>query len=766
MRSPFTVAVVSALALVAAPTFSGDAFAAEGFVTVTFGGPGAQHPDTLTVRDGTMRFDLAALPAGVRVERAILRVPFEWAYGRHDPVRLVPVGVSEKPLPTQPPTHTCLNATEAVRAWAADAAANRGLQIDSAGRADLAKTTLEVSYVDDVPAPLPRVTNLRAEHRDGQTFLTWREPEDVVGRDTPTFEAFEEAVLGARARRRVAYRVYRCRKRITPETLGEAEIVREVPEAISCWNLLAIANTEHPQKGETKRSPLAQGNLRLDHVMTRFRLRDDAEPLPRSTGLAVLTAAEPGAWHYAVTVALDGREAVDALAPGESLAGPVREEPARFPAIIYQRTRDPAAEHRRAPPVDVYVCWLEPPRVHKRRPIEVYRVRWPDLPPGSAENRRPLYVNLGTYGGRAVGMSSPVWHGARRYVPGAVTIGLAEEGTLWAGDHECLGTLRPLDDGVVWNHGHRRVLAVTAWATKNPDLFVDPERVYVWGQFAGWALRHADVFAVVLSNGHNTFKTSREGRKHYWRWGAPDHDTNWLGTSHLDYLDLAGWVRENPQTELPYWVCAPAYGAFPDHTLGDFGFKPWQEFLTAMAETRRAFAAVWMSNGPGLTDGVMRDMVPRIRLHQSLPAFSHCSLDTHPLTDDPKGSYRPGKYDDDFQKHADKEGGINLYQRWDTDGLVDEPDAWAVTVWLAGSDKDDRYNAPADAATMDVTPRRCQRFKAKPGEVFRWTSARASDGEAVQSGTATADRWGLVTLKGVRVTKARHRIRIERRGTD
>lgn len=293
-------------------------------------------------------------------------------------------------------------------------------------------------------------------------------------------------------------------------------------------------------------------------------------------------------------------------------------------------------------------------------------------------------------------------------MPAAFTIGLAEEGRLWAGDHQCLGTLRGLDEGVVFNHEQRRVLAATSWAVENPDAMIDPERVTIWGQFAGWALRHGDVYTVVMSNGHNTFGSSREGRKHYWRWGLPDHDQNWLGTSHLDYLDLAGWVRENPGVELPYWICAPAYGAFPDHTLGDFGFKPWQEFIAAMQQTRRAFAAIWMSNGPGDVWGVWRDMVPQIKLHQSLPAFSNCSLDRSPMTEHPKGSYRPGKYDDDFQKHADKLGGINLHQRWDPAGMTDASDSWAITVWLAAPDAQGRFGSPAESATMDITPRRCQ----------------------------------------------------------
>lgn len=413
--------------------------------------------------------------------------------------------------------------------------------------------------------------------------------------------------------------------------------------------------------------------------------------------------------------------------------------------------------------MDVYVCWLEPPLVHSPRPVEVYIVRYPDTPAPSPVQRLPLYVNLGTYGCSATEMSDPGWHTARRHVSGAITIGLAEEGTLWAGDHECLGTLRELDTGVVWNHEQRRVLEASAWAMEKPRLFVDPERVYIWGQFAGWALRHGDLFAVVMSNGHNNMKTSREGRKHYWRWGQPDHGENWLGINHQDYLDLALWVRENPTVELPYWVCWPAYGAFPDHSLGDFGFKPWQEFIGAMKETRRSFAAVWMTNGPGLARGVIHDMVPRIKLHQSLPAFSNCSLDTSPQTEHPRGSYYPGRFDDDFQKYADKEGGINLYQRWDPESMVDEPHTWAVTVWLAGSDTQPEFASPADSATMDITPRRCQKFTAKPGEQFTWTNTRMREDKSTGSGEVTADRWGLVTIKQVVISKAGSQIVIKRK---
>jgi len=795
--------IISGVALAWATAVYAEASASEGFVTATFGNTqAAQYPGTLKIEPETLRFDLASLPAGIQVERAVLRFPFQSNYQQHSAVKLLPIGVSQQPLPTLPPDHQALGATEAVRAWVANPAANRGLKVLLPGRADFSKAVIEISFLGKLGQPPPAVTQLKAEHRSGQTFLTWKEPDDVVGKDEPTFEEFERAVLAAQGKRQILYRVYRHREPITPANLGAAEIVAEVPEALSCWNLLAIANTEHPQPGVTKTSPLREGNLRLQHVMTRYRPSNASPPLPRGTGLAVLTAKESGPRYYAVTVVVDGREAVAELKHGQDCSGAVADPPAvggygirtyppprgappaRFPAVVYQRTRKPQGDAGEAPSVDVYVCWLDPPLVHKPRPVEVYLVRWPDLPSvgarlaghrpkvgterswapsaawSRADQRLPLYVNLGTYGGTATEMSDPGWHAARRHVAGAVTIGLAEEGTLWAGDHECLGTLRGLDEGVVWNHEQRRVLAATAWAAQNPELLIDPERLYIWGQFAVWAIRHGDVFAVVMSNGHNNFKTSREGRKHYWRWGLPDHDKNWLGISHLDYLDLAQWVREHPDVELPYWICSPAYGAFPDHTLGDFGFKPWQEFIGAMQQTRRAFAAVWMSNGPGLVRGVCRDMVPQIKLHQSLPAFTNCSLDTSPMTDHPKGSYYPGRFDDDFQKYADKEGGINLYQRWEPESMLDKTDAWAVTVWLAGPDAQGEYGAPADRATTDVTPRRCQQFRPAPGNEFHWTSTRLADGKVLQSGTTTADRWGLVTLRDVQISREKHRIEI------
>jgi len=720
--------------------------AAEHYLTATFGNSRAcRHAGTLTVAGDVIRFDLSALGPSTSVFRAILRVPA----GGHTvgaTIRVVPLGVgSGKALALRPPFYRSFDATEAAGTWVRRPESNKGLKVVNGGGVDFAKAILEVSYAGTAEKPIPAVTGVSAVHAAGQTFLTWREIETPVGEDAPTFEAFEKAVLGARGRRRIVYRVYRHSRPITLETLGQARLVREVPEVLSCWNLKAIGNTEHPNQGApTKHSPLRPGyNLVRAHVMTRYRIRSGADPLPRGTGLAVFTVAEPAKRYYAVTASIDGLEAVTSLGAGASLREPVEERPSPFPAIIHQRTGGAKRGGKPGTVVDVYNAWVEPPYHNVPTVAETYIVRWPDLPKADKQHPLPLWTVCGTYGSTAATMQNPGWYGARKHVRGAFTIGLAE-GSLWQGFHESLGTLRGYDQGVVHNYPQRRVCAAARWALWRRDFFIDPERVYHWSQMGAWALRHGDLFAVVMSNGHANMSISKEAQKHgrSGKWGPyPAGSPNWLRVNQWDYMNLAKWVREHPTVELPYWLCWPAYGAFPSHTIGDFGFMPWPEMLHAMAGTKRAFAATWCSNGPGVIRPLF-DLVPRIRLRQSLPAFTNCSLDSSPG-------------DGDF-RDAEKQGGINVHQVWEPETIVDEPDRWEITVGLRGT-------CPYPNATTDLTPRRCQRFKAKPGQSFTWRVTGLADGNVVQSGSATADRWGLVTVEHLALTREMRRLTIRRR---
>ena len=102
---------------------------------------------------------------------------------------------------------------------------------------------------------------------------------------------------------------------------------------------------------------------------------------------------------------------------------------------------------------------------------------------------------------------------------------------------------------------------------------------------------------------------------------------------------------------------------------------------------------------------------------------------------------------------GDPYGNFNASLRWGFDGLTDEPGRFEVTVWLD-------TNARGETCTVDITPRRCQKFKAKAGDVFKWNSTPTDGGGETESGQATADKWGCVTLRNVRVAKGRNRITI------
>jgi hypothetical protein len=713
------------------------------YLTTTFGNHATcEHAGTLKFADGVLTFDLSALPADVTVARAVLRVPTE-GHAVGAAVRVKPVGPEDAgELRLLGPLYRTFDATAAARAWVANRAADNGLQVVESGGVNFHEAVLEVSYPGKAARPIPAVTGLAALHQSGQTFVTWREIEDPVGKPDATFEELHNAVMSSRARHGLRYRVYRSSKPITAETLGQAELVREVDPILSCYNLKAVENTEHPNQGRpTMRSPIRPGynNVRA-YKMTRYRITSGGEPLPHATGLAVFTCTRPAACYYAVTASVNSREAVTALGPGASLAKPVEEKPSAFPAIVYQRqSQRPADRGREKPTVaEVYNSWLEPPYHQVPNEAETVIVKWSGMPEAGAENRRPLFVLTTTYGGTSAGLQDIGWHGARKHLGAVLTIGVSE-GSVWQGWHECVGTLRGYDQGVVHNYPQRRVLAAARWGIASDDFFVDPAHVYFWSQLGCWALRHGDLFAVVMSNGYGNFAVGKLAQNHgrSGKWGPyPAGSENLAGVNQWEYMNIAKFVRENPTVELPYWLCWPAYGAYPSHTVGDFGFMPWPETIHAMHQTKRAFAAVWNSNGPGQI-GTLRQFILRIRRDQSLPAFGHSSLDASPGDGD--------------HADAEKSGGINLHQRWDPETIVDEPSRWEMTMYL-----DD--GCGAESATMTVTPRRCQRFRAKPGANFAWTLAEGE--KTVSKGTAVANQWGLVTAGRIELTKQPRRLRI------
>jgi hypothetical protein len=171
------------------------------------------------------------------------------------------------------------------------------------------------------------------------------------------------------------------------------------------------------------------------------------------------------------------------------------------------------------------------------------------------------------------------------------------------------------------------------------------------------------------------------------------------------------------------------------------GFLSVPACLHALAGTKRAFSGTW-GHSLGIGPPPTIALAHKIRRQQALPAFRSCSIDNCP---------GDGRWGED----GDRDGYMNAFLMWEPETITDQPDEFAITTFL-------HEKAPEDSCTADLTPRRCQQFRPKPGQQFIWTSTSAADGEQVQSGTATADQWGLVTVSGLKFGSHRNRGRVVR----
>ena len=158
--------------------------------------------------------------------------------------------------------------------------------------------------------------------------------------------------------------------------------------------------------------------------------------------------------------------------------------------------------------------------------------------------------------------------------------------------------------------------------------------------------------------------------------------------------------------------------------------------VKALTASRHGFAFAWNngnhSSGSAPMGRVMKYYGPgKFARNRSYPAFGNSSLDDNLGNGDPA--------DGDLGNDDPKQGptqvfGINLGFAWSD--VVDEEQRWSATL------SNDLCQAEM---TVDVTPRRCQRFKPRPGQTFTWTNSAGG------AGTVTADQWGLVTVAKVAI---------------
>lgn len=558
-----------------------------------------------------------------------------------------------------------------------------------------------------------RVTQLTTQHRDGQTFITWVVP----------------------AQSGIRYRVYRSATRInSPSDFNTAELLGSVGDSTWCDRRLSM----------------------LTGVTTGFRIDSLATPLKFVRGLFVTTADQDRKWFYAVTCegATGGEDRT--IAMGQNSIHYGIQERIGQPRPIYQRTIQ-----RGTLDVEVYTLWVGN-RGTPLFPVMANRASVPydcAMVRGEPGQYRALVFRPHVRGGNflEVFIARPdEW---------SLTMDdwmrTPDINTFWFGYHENYDIESdanlPPTTGEIHPYTQERIIYTLEWARRN--FPIDPTRIYVNGSSMGGicgvflSMARPDLiaasmvivprvdfsFTADLNDPPCAFNIGESQRATCDRlWGAVNVNLPVAGTPIFDRLNASSLARGLEDRFVPPMVM---FAGRNDNIVG------WAEkipFFRAMGETRAGGTFFWDTRDHWSTATSYWEPLTnfnylyRFRTDLSFPALSNASSDQNP--------------GNGLKADGDSVGTINGFIEWDS-SIVDEENAWRVT--LRVRDLESRYGlvqAP-DLITVDVTPRRLQRFQVVPNSEYLWTVRRASDGTIAQTGAALSDARGLLTLTGVNVIR-------------
>jgi hypothetical protein len=538
------------------------------------------------------------------------------------------------------------------------------------------------------------VTGIHAAYRHGQTFVTWK--------DVATGEE------GAKYR----YSLYRSERPITMDNLAHATL---------CYQ--GVLNNSSRLFGTAF-------NIkdRCDPAKPYSVVEGGAEPLPAWSGLAVHTVDRNGLAYYAVIATDDMFQPLTSVTPGRSA------------------TTEPVAE-KVAPP--------QPIKLYDSKSRGIYAPQTAI----SGQKGLPLRVDLhgsqgqgggaGDYGDYYLYFSTSEM-GYRDGLPGVFSVEERREKegnylllrsrdciehpsgsraleTFWFG-YLCVPQHAAHREPRAYPFTERRTEWLIDWVTKKYEA--NPARVSAGGGSMGawgsttYAFRHPERFAVVYPNRPRTRQLGLPSLAGI----LPKEKTVFMADGETDYfarMDMVRFAAEHP-ADLPFfaWCCGRRDG-----------FATWQEqvdMVKSLTAARHGFAFAWNNGDHDTGSKPMTQILKsyphdKFALDRSYPAFSHSSIDQNLGNGDPLD--------------GDMEGGINLGFRWKE--IVDDGAQWSVCLSNSLAESD---------MTVDVTPRRCQKFKPRPGGEFHWTTTPGG------SDAVHADPTGLVTVKKVLVTPGKETI--------
>ena len=533
----------------------------------------------------------------------------------------------------------------------------------------------------------PTVSEIRTVHRHGQTFVTWK---DVA--------AGEE---GAKYR----YSVYRSNQPITADNVKQAELCGQG----ILNNSARLFGTAFNMKS------------RLDPTKPYSVIEEGGKPLSPWSGLAVHTVRKEGKAYYAVIVTDDKLNAVSRIVHGKSTT---------------------------VEPIEEKIAPIQPIKLFDSKSRGIYSAQTSI----TGQKGLPLRVELhasqgqgggaGEYGDYYLYFATPDM-GYRDGLPGVFSVeerrdkagnylvlrgrdaiehpsGTRAMETFWFG-YFCVPQHASHPEPRAYPFTERRQDWIIDWTVKK--YAVDPERITVSGGSMGawgsttYGLRRPDRFAAVYPNRPRTRQR-----------GLPSltamidkKKSVFMDDGKTDYftrMDMVKFAAEHP-SDLPFfgWCCGRRDG-----------FASWQEqidMVRSLTAARHGFAFAWNDGDHSSGAQPMAKIAKyypadKFARNRSYPAFSNSSIDQKLGNGDPKD--------------GDLEGGINLGFLWKD--VVDEERCWSVRL------SNDLANA---AMTVDVTPRRCQRFKTPAGSEVSWSTSTGAPGKVIVNSD------GIVTIPRVQL---------------
>ncbi|MFN3200955.1 MAG: alpha/beta hydrolase family protein [Bradymonadia bacterium] len=598
---------------------------------------------------------------------------------------------------------------------------------------------------------IPQPTKLTAVHQHGQTFISW----DEVG--------------GKKGR----YQIYRLHQPITAANINTATLLAEVGQGSARW----YANRSIKDTGEWY--------WRYGEQL----VNPDGTRVPKGRGLLVWTIgkADPTPSYYAVVSANSKGANRTEFGPGNSV-GPIEESiadprpievadadigPQGHLMVQYMDLRNYNGTFHAPGPHNKFLGLPEgdPGRAHQLAYAHDYGVYEPE--PGKCQPGQKIAVILKPHG----------WGGGR-YKPAT-----RNPDPWW-----CAFMIFPIDQGQTWHFGFGRK---TDYRKGKPpaagdeivnytearevrmvhDLLNDPkfssmvdrERVYAFGHSMGGsgalalAMRYPDLFAATYAaSPMANYRTSGSGGGANWvndvtpKWGSPDlnlpvvlqfpggygaHLKQYEGTGVWDWQNHVQQLRSRTADPMaPLGVLhgtadrqvnwsTQAVELFP---ALDAGKRTWSAAATTAGHNWQGFRGL---GGPlRAPQGAPFDQL-RVVKSETIPGISNVS--SNPALNPPvAGLYNHQIY------------WSSSWLSWDGKP-IDQAERWRIS--LCTSAPNEARCGSGAPATVDITPRRTQKFKITPKGNYIWKLKLKRNNALIGSGQITADEHGVLTVPQVKI---------------